>query len=100
MKNQHAEFLKVWADDWRSVQFSTEPGKWATSRHVSIFGYTDVEFRHTPKPEYIYIYAPPMSLTSKPYNFFCRNNADTNIRITYLDGKPVAVEMITAGDGK
>ena len=103
MKHQHAEYIKAWAEDWGSVQFSTEPDEWKCSPFVSIFGYSAVKFRHTPKPEYRYVVAASDAMTAAARvvsHAHITRTPGSNIRITYDNGVAVAVEMITAGDGK
>ena len=97
MKHKHAELIKAWAEDSESVQFRNKdyPGAdWYPIKSSGAFDYYGFcEFRLTPKPAYDYA-------DSRDVGGSRNRCQEDNIRLTYIDGKLTAVELITEGDGK
>ena len=100
MKHQHAEFIKAWADDSRSVQHRDNPTwPWVHFNNVDAFEMPG-EFRMTPRPKYWYVSVATNGMVADISQLFPVRNAHNNIRLTYIDGKLTAAEVITENDGK
>ena len=106
MKHKHAEFIKAWANDNQSVQCSLMPVReWFPVKHSASFDDPNIQFRLTPKPEYWYLAVASIvthasSVGVGTSQAFRARYECSNIRLTYINGKLTAAEVIKKGDGK
>ena len=93
MRHKHADLIALWVEDNLSVQSRSRNIGWMNFNLVSEFDNSNLEFRRTPKPEYRYDIVSPSSWT-------IGRRSNDNVKVTMINGKVVAVELLVPDDGK
>lgn len=97
--NSHpqAHWIKMWVEDKNSVQFLVMDGQWKNIESAAVFDYSWTSFRATPKPVYQYYLINELCGSSV---VGYQRLPEHNVRVTFIDGKLTAVDLLELGDGK